>query len=366
MTVNRGPGVRQIGLVGTTPKEHRLALAGQYAENAPGVPRSGLLTQGATNVVTPTAATVPMTYSVAPVAAVIGRTVDEGVYTPTTTGTSTVPTGNSPATGSRWDLIWIKQNDQEKGDADNAAILGVTSGTAAASPTRPTASVPAGALVLAEAQIFAGTTSTTAAPNTVTQLFRITAARGAPIPVRTTVELAEITSPPQGQPVIRLDLPGNPIQRRAGNTWTGGLGAVVTANANQAFPDNATTVVRFASVQMDSGGMVDLGAQATQIKVTAPGKYAVTGGGAFSTGSATGRLVAWARKNGTDIPYGGQSVPIVNNSGTPSEYGAKVALSIDLATNDIIELVMLQKSGFPQVFASNAWSTANLSVVQVG
>lgn len=221
MPVNRGPGVRQIGAIGTTPKEHRLALAGQYAENAPGVPRSGLLVQASVNVVTPTATTGTMTYLVAEVAAVIARTVGEGVYTPTTVGATianrTVPTANAPATGSRWDLVWIKQNDQEKGDADNSAILGVTSGTAQASPVRPTGTVPTGALVLSEHQIFSGTASTTASPNTTTQLWRHTAARGAPIPIRSDAELAEITTPAIGQRAARLDLTGTT------DTWNGNV-----------------------------------------------------------------------------------------------------------------------------------------------
>lgn len=223
MTAFRGPGVRQIGAVGTTPKEHRLAIAGQYAENAPGVPRSGLLVQAATNVVTPTAATGTLTYSVAPLAAVIARTVGEGVYTPTTTGATTVNTGAAPASGSRWDLIWIKQNDQEKGDADNQAVLGVTQGTAAATPARPTGSVPAGGMVLAEARIFSGTASTTASPNTVTQVVAMTAARGAAIPLRDATDRATITAPYPGMPSIRLDLNGTPVHvwDAARSRWTG-------------------------------------------------------------------------------------------------------------------------------------------------
>lgn len=220
MTVNRGPGVRQIGAIGTTPKEHRLALAGQYAENSPGMPRSGLLVQAATNVVTPTAATGTLTYSVAPVAAVIARTVGGGVYTPTTTGNTSLNTGAAPASGSRWDLIWVKQNDQEKGDADNEAVLGVTQGIAGATPARPSGSVPAGAMVLAEAQIFSGTASTTAAPNTMTQLSAITAARGAPVPVRDSTDQATITVPGLGMQVIRLDLQGPQLKTYNGTDWT--------------------------------------------------------------------------------------------------------------------------------------------------
>lgn len=240
MTVNRGPGVALVGTIGTTPKEHRLALAGQYAENAPGVPRSGVLVRADTNVVTPTAS---MGYNVAPVASVIARTVGEGVYTPTTTGTTTVLTGNAPATGSRWDLIWIKQNDQEKGDADNAAIVGVASGTAAASPVMPLGLVPAGAMLLAVARIFAATTTTTASPNTVTQTFRHTAARGTPIPLRSLTERAEITAPALGQLVIRTELPSMPLELWDGTAWvrfTGIRQAEYSGPAFQTSPGSGT------------------------------------------------------------------------------------------------------------------------------
>ncbi|GAA5229276.1 hypothetical protein [Arthrobacter cryoconiti] len=225
-TINRGPGVALVGIIGTTPKEHRLAIAGQYAENAPGVPRSGLLVTGAVNVVTPKAG---MGYDIIPVQSVINRTVGEGVYTPTTTGSTSVATDNAPGAGSRWDLLWVKQNDAAKGDtvpavggvADNTAIFGVTVGSAAASPTKPIGDVPAGALVIAEAQIFAGTTGTNQAPSTITQVFPITAARGAPLPVRSVADRATITAPAIGQQVLRLDLAGIPVQIWTGTKWGG-------------------------------------------------------------------------------------------------------------------------------------------------
>ncbi|ALV43111.1 hypothetical protein AU252_19725 [Pseudarthrobacter sulfonivorans] len=212
MTVNRGPGVAPIAGVGTTTTEHRLQLAGQYAENAPGVPRSGVLGQATDLLVVGRA---DMSYDVGPAALVISRTAAEGVYTPTLTGTTNVPTTAAPGTNSRWDLIYIKQNDQAKGDADNAAVVDVVQGTAAASPTKPTGSLPAGAYVLAEARIFATTTGTNGGSNTIAQVWRHTAARGAPIPVRNTTERDEITGKPVGLRISRLDLGGRPFW------WTG-------------------------------------------------------------------------------------------------------------------------------------------------
>lgn len=214
MTVNRGPGVAKNGSVGVTTLEHRLQLAGQYAENAPGVPRSGVLAQ-ATSVLV--AARSDMSYDIGPFQAVISRTASEGVYTPTLTGTTNVPTADAPATNSRWDLIYVKQNDVAKGDADNLAVVGVVNGTPAASPAKPTGSLPAGAMVLAEARIFALTTATNGGSNTVSQVWRHTATRGGDIPVRNTTERAEITQPAPGQGVLRLDV--GALEIWSGSKW---------------------------------------------------------------------------------------------------------------------------------------------------
>jgi hypothetical protein len=220
MTVNRGPGVAPIAGVGTTTVEHRLQLAGLYAENAPGVPRSGILAQ-ATDVLV--VGRSDMSYDIGPAPLVINRTAGEGVYTPTLTGTTNVATDAAPGTNSRWDLIYVKQNDQAKGDADNAAVVGVQKGAAAASPVKPTADLPAGAYVIAEARIFAGTTGTSGGSNTIAQVWRHTAARGAPITIRNATERAEITAPSKGQVIVRSDLTQasgfGTIERWNGTSW---------------------------------------------------------------------------------------------------------------------------------------------------
>lgn len=223
MVANRGVGVRQLSTNGTTPKEHRLTIAGMVAENAPGTPRSGLLNPASTNIVFPKA---NMSYDVLACAAVIYRDQDEGVYTPTLTGVTNIPTGNAPSSGSRWDIVWIKQNDPEKQDNDgntppaslNTAMVRVTQGQAAASPVKP--AIPAGAYALSEHQIFSGTTATNASPNTSRQLWRYTAFRGVPIPVRGPAEKAEI-APFNGLQIQRLDFDGLPIETysSASSSW---------------------------------------------------------------------------------------------------------------------------------------------------
>ena len=236
MVANRGVGVRQLSTTGTTPKEHRLTIAGMMAENAPGTPRSGLLNPASTNIVFPKA---NMSYDVLACAAVILRDQDEGVYTPTTTGVTNVLTGNAPSSGSRWDIVWIKQNDPEKQDNDggtpavnlNTAMVRVTQGQAAASPVKP--AIPAGAYALSEHQIFSGMTATNASPNTSRQLWRYTVPRGAPIPVRNQAERDEI-SPVLGTTVLRLDQ-GGLIESRDGVGYSGSRQFVTLRNVELRF-----------------------------------------------------------------------------------------------------------------------------------
>jgi hypothetical protein len=223
MAVNRGLFVRATGTapnkVGTTPLESRLAMAALVAEYSPGQPRTGVMTQSIDNPAIVGASASSMTYTVQPCEVVIARAAGDGVYILTVSGTTNVPTDPAPATGSRWDILYIKQNDVDKGDANNLPVLDVAKGTAATSPTKP--AIPTGAMQLAEARIYSGTTAASGGSNTLTQTFQWTAARGAPIPVRSLGERQAIT-PQIGQAVVRLDCEGW-IQRytNSGNTVSG-------------------------------------------------------------------------------------------------------------------------------------------------
>lgn len=220
MGIKRGLFVRQIGTapdaIGTTPQEARLAIAGLLAENTPGSPRQGLLHQASA---TPVTGAATMTYTVSPINPVLVRSANDGVYLPTLTGVTTVGTLDAPASGSRIDLIWVKQNDGDRGDADNTAVLGVTQGDAAPIPIRPNISVPAGAYVLASKVVAAGETNTLiGAP--VLQEWVHTVARGAVIPVKNAADQAAV-APGPGISVRRLDLPQTPTFTGDGTKWVG-------------------------------------------------------------------------------------------------------------------------------------------------
>lgn len=218
MTINRGLFVKQNGDEGTTPIDARRALAGLFAENAPGAPRTGLLEPATTSVVTGTA---NMSYNVSAFQAVVQRAATEGVYLFSGTGVTNVPTTAAPGTDKRYDLIWIKQNDIEKSDVlggvvDNSAIVGVVQGSVAAAPAKPYVGVPDGAYVIAEALVSAGSTATNQGTVTISQTWRYAALKGAPIWVRGTTERAEIT-PYVGLRVHRLD--NGLYERWNGTTW---------------------------------------------------------------------------------------------------------------------------------------------------
>lgn len=227
MTTSRGLFVKHYlpagatDPVGTNAVEARRALAGLFFEDSPDTLRSGLLDQAVASVVTGTADTATLKYSVGPINPVIRRSADEGVYAFSTFGNTTVDTTNAPGADSRFDLIYIKQNDVEKGDLDNKAILGVIQGSVASSPSKPYSSVPDGALVLAEARVSAGATSTNHANVAITQVWKYTTTRGGILRVRNLSERDGFVAQ-KGNSVYRLDL--GAVETYDGTRWS--LGGV--------------------------------------------------------------------------------------------------------------------------------------------
>lgn len=138
-------GIRNNGADGTTPLALRLALAALLPQA--GI-LSGLGVRGSSS----------LAYSVAQGVAVCTRGAGDG------STLATVAAGSTPAVAAngtgypRIDAVWVTAHDKDQGDADNHVTLGVTQGTAAASPARP--SVPTYATVLAYMRLPAGATTT--------------------------------------------------------------------------------------------------------------------------------------------------------------------------------------------------------------
>lgn len=122
----------------------------------------------------------------------------------------------APSSGTRWDLIWCRHKNSGDGfgDANSDPEFGVVVGTAGATPSKPYASVPAGALVLAEASV--GTSIANASLAVITMVAPYKVARGCAVPVRNVTERNAL-SKYDGLQCYRLDT--NLLQITDGTNW---------------------------------------------------------------------------------------------------------------------------------------------------
>lgn len=191
----------------TDAREARLASGGLLAVQGPSAldVRTGVLAgPGSTTLVTGTAATGPMTVQIAPHVVVGSRGVANGPYLgPVLEAATTVQIAAAPASGSRIDVVYAKQQDNTSGipspDVSAGPLYGVLAGTAASSPTKPALTAVVGAEELATVQVSAGATSTNGANVVITNTARQTAARGALILCRNRAERDALT----GYPTLR-------------------------------------------------------------------------------------------------------------------------------------------------------------------
>jgi hypothetical protein len=218
MTATRGTYVNPTASgVGTTPVEARIGQAGLFTPDgdlgvAPGV-LSGLVVTGVAS---------GWMYQVTPGHAVTTRGATDGavlmgndgnVNTPTPVLADGVTPGSTaaPVSGSRWEIIWIRQRDVLAADADNNAVIGVTQGTAAGTPIRPT--IPVGALALYEALIPTGAANTAAGTVTITPVATKTGLRGGIIAV------PNATVRDRLNPFATDQLDTNTLYRNVGAGW---------------------------------------------------------------------------------------------------------------------------------------------------
>ena len=137
---------------GVTPVTHRRIIASQWHNT--GV-IDGLAVTGGND----------LAYHVAAGVAVCQRTQADGKTLAYWAGGATKTVAAGDASNPRIDRVWIQSHDQtDLGDADSQVTIGVTQGTAAASPVAPAA--PAGVTTLALMRMPAGATRTSAATQT--------------------------------------------------------------------------------------------------------------------------------------------------------------------------------------------------------
>lgn len=189
--------------------ERRLTM-GRWARSALGVPRVGVIPTHTNPLVT---ARASMGYDVAAFHALTSRT-SAGAEEIANDATTIVTTTTAPGANSRIDVIWVRSQFVILGDANNDVVFGVTQGTAAVSPTKP--SIPAGALELATATIPSTATTTQSSGVVITQTYLYTAPVGGLVWLRSQTE-QDAWAPSTGSLALRLDT--GTVLRRNGNSW---------------------------------------------------------------------------------------------------------------------------------------------------
>lgn len=291
----------------TSPTEARLALAGLIAPSTGAGARSGVL-YGAGSPLAVTG-TSGMSYSVAAGQAVADRgSTALGSYLGSNDAAATVTTTAAPGTAgqSRYDVIWIRFPDAEQGDANSAAVLGVTQGTASASPTVP--AIPTGALALAQALVPNGATRTDTLV-TITQVAPWTVARGAAVPVRSSTERGALSTY-SGLTAYRIDTGRTEQWTPSGawatiadpGAWTSFTPTWTSSGTNPSL-GNGTLAGRWTQV----GKRVDFTIVLTSGSTTTYGTGVWQFGNLpFSQVTLGGRL--WVPAMATDISAGGRYV----------------------------------------------------------
>lgn len=311
----------------------RLVMSGLIVKNADGSPRTGVFREGATPLVTGRAS---MGFDIAPFQAVTSRT-GVGVELLANNSTMTVLTTAAPASNSRLDVIWVRPRFTDNADPSNVPSFGVTQGTAAAVPSKP--SIPAGALELAVAEIQA--TDTTTETSVITQTCRFTVAAGGIVPFRNAAELNTWVASDGalarvgGQTMERVDGEWVPFGRDNPYIFLfrdATQGVPNAAGTTMGFPPGSTSVIR--------GGMAW---DSSEWDVTVPvdGVYRVR----ISTewdGNSSGRRDLVVQLNGLSVP--GARMRDSSPSAVP-EYGMGGTWDVLANAGDKIRGAMVQTSG---------------------
>lgn len=252
MSLFRGRGVRKDATRGTLPGEERKAAAGLFVPSSVFGARQGILpAPGDPLKVTGTAG---WQYSVNAGHVVTSRSDLDGAILFGNDGTAlTDAVSAAPASGARYDLIYVRHQNIDAGGGETSdATLGVVSGDASGTPTKP--ALPAGAVTIAEALVSAGATSTNHANVTITNPLGSTVARGGILPVANQAERDALAKYP-GLAVYRIDTGavefcdgtswgvGGPEIRSGSKSGTTSAGGDIAVTFATPFAANPTSVV---------------------------------------------------------------------------------------------------------------------------
>jgi len=327
----------------TQPLDARMMESARFIRNAAGGVRVGVLwTSGATgNVVGSTS-----TMNVVVVAAdfLLSRAATDGAVLVTNNGSVNVPISAAPSTNSRIDVVWVKQNDSTQGDASSTAAFGVTAGTAAASPTKP--SIPVGALELATVLVPAGVTATNASGVTISNTFQYAAPFGGPVRYRSEAEMrSDISNVLAGTSAFVSN--GGEFYSR-GTYWTrvdATTFAVLQAQTDQTLASGTSlTTIGGSAPRYDSSDSILLpNSGATIGPLALTGWYRVSANVNW-TGNATGlRHVEFTDNDVAYNPPASDERP--SNAVTGASNGQSLTSVLFFSAGDYIKLKAWQNSG---------------------
>lgn len=331
----------------TTALDARTFEQALVVKNNNDVTRTGLL-YGAVN---PVAATSSMSVTISDQSVfVLARGGGDGANIIQNVGAATVTLNAAPSSNSRYDVIYVKHNDTEKGDANSTPLFDKVTGTAAASPVVP--AVPAGAMQLATVLIPAGVTATNASGVVVTNTVLWTALYGSPIRYRSIAEMrADVANVIDG---TQAYIKGGGLYWLRSGVWTRddaqtfgmltGSGSLASGTTNTTVPATAGT-----SFTADSGILTVSGLGAS-FTVAYAGWYDV--GAAINwAANTTGERYVEITTNLTSV----SPVRVTDRRAVGSTTGASgdstVGALIQCNAGDVVNLRAWQNSGATLAYA---------------
>lgn len=194
-------------------------LAGLIVRSAAGVPRAGVFGPASLIVARSDFKVDVLTFASALVRTAAGGSA---VRFSGNDGTVTVPAAplSAPASNQKYAIVYQKQNETARADANNTSVIDVVQGAANASAATALANaralLPAGALEIGTILIPSTATATDSPGVVITTTAPITAAAGARVPVRSTADLAAWV-PDEGALAWQID--NGVTWERAASEW---------------------------------------------------------------------------------------------------------------------------------------------------
>jgi hypothetical protein len=327
VVVNSGLHVDAVAGVGVTSAQMGRAAQAAFVAHDGAGPRLGVFYEGNPTLLTGTATTAPsMTVQVSGLAFACQKAPAEGVYVGRSPSVVIVDVAAAPASNSRIDVVYAMQRDKNSTtspDGVSQGEIGVITGTAAVSPTKP--AIPAGAVEVGTLTVAAGATKTTDVQVTIATTCQWTVGAGSPIPVRNLTEQNALSAY-DGLCAYRLDLHGEKqhngtswdipfadFYRGTGGTIPTGIGTwTVLALPNQVAAEGSLTC---------SGG---------SFTVPVQGRYRCTGRVMFPGAAGLTTVGALLAVNGSTVDFDYAS------AASSGSWPAKVTRTVRLNSGDVV------------------------------